>query len=157
MSIALQSLMRQPTTGPAPAPRSASLMSFLAIGAGGAIGFVIVSGLLVGLVPQEAAWIVSAACYCAFILPVYLLHRRFSFASEAEHARALPRYAGVQAMAMLLAAAFGYVFHGALTLPSLPAALLVVALTSGVNFVVLKSWAFAVARPDANAIVARAG
>lgn len=145
MSAALQSLMRQPA-----APRAAGggILSFLFIGGGAALGFVVVSSTSIGLLPMVEPWLVSAACYGAFILPVYLLHRRYSFRSEAAHRRALPRYLLVQAMALLLASLFGYVFHGMLALPSLPAALLVIALTSGVNYLVLRGWAFAFKRPQ---------
>lgn len=119
---------------------------FLAIGAGAALGFVVVSSILTALTDGPPDWVVSAMCYAGFILPVYLLHRRFTFASDVEHRLALPRYAAVQLIALLLATLFGYVFHGTMGLPSLPAAVLVIALTSGVNYLVLKGWAFAAAR-----------
>ncbi|SMQ72128.1 GtrA-like protein [Devosia lucknowensis] len=146
MSAALQSLMREPVQTFGDAPRAGGILSFLLIGGGAALGFVALSSVLVPLLPTVEEWLVSAACYAAFIVPVYLLHRRFTFASDANHWQALPRYVGVQMMALLLAAAFGLVFHGTLALPSLPAAVLVIVLTSGVNYVVLKGWAFAASR-----------
>ena len=84
----------------------------------------------------------SALCYGVFIVPVYLLHRRFSFGSDAPHRQALPRYAAVQGMAMLLATLFSVIAYGVLSMPTLLASILVVMMTSGVNFVVLRSWAF---------------
>lgn len=146
MSAALESLMREPVVALRVERRGGGIISFLLIGGGAALGFVILSSQLVGLWPARDAWIVSAFCYGAFILPVYLLHRRFTFASEAAHVQALPRYVVVQMMALLLAAVFGFVFHGTLALPSLPAAVLVTVLTSGVNYMVLKGWAFAFER-----------
>lgn len=146
MSVALESLMHELPIG-APAPRAGGgLLSFLLIGGGAAAGFVLASSALIVLLPKVEAWMVSAACYAAFIVPVYLLHRRFTFASEVAHVHALPRYMAVQGVALLLATMFGFVFHGTLGLPSLPAALLVISVTSGLNYLVLKGWAFAFAR-----------
>ena len=146
MSAALVSLMRDPPPLVPTERQGGGIVSFVLIGGGAALGFVLLSSLMVILLPATEAWVVSAACYAGFIVPVYLLHRRFTFASDASHWQALPRYFAVQLMALLLATLFGYVFHGTLALPSLPAAVLVTVLTSGVNFVVLKSWAFAFER-----------
>ena len=44
---------------------------------------------------------------------------------------------------LLLAALFSFVAYGLLALPTVVASLLVIGLTSGVNFVVLQTWAFA--------------
>jgi putative flippase GtrA len=146
MSVALESLMREPPAlQPSNQAGGGGVVSFLLIGGGAAASFVVLSSLLVALLPMVEAWIISAACYGTYIVPVYLLHRRFTFVSDVGHRQALPRYAAVQGMALLLATLFGYVFHRTMGLPSLPAAMLVVALTSGVNYLVLKGWAFAVA------------
>jgi len=143
MSVALESLMRH-ADGPAGgARRGGGLASFLAIGAGGALTFVGLSSLAVALAGPERGWLASALCYAALIGPVYLLHRRFSFRSEAAHRQALPRYLAVQAMALGLAALFGWLLHGRLALPGVPASILVIALTSGMNYLVLRGWAFA--------------
>jgi putative flippase GtrA len=143
MSAALHSLMRD-----APEPEEnrgslGALLRFITIGASGALSFVALSGLMISLHTGFEDWIVNTACYAALIIPVYLLHRRFSFQSEASHRQALPRYMAVQGMALVLAALFSFVVHGVLTLPTLAASLLVIALTSGINFLVLRSWAFA--------------
>lgn len=140
MNVALESLMSEPPPG---VRSGGGLLSFILIGGGAAASFVVLSSFLIMLLPMVEAWIVSAICYGAYIVPVYLLHRRFTFASDADHWRALPRYVAVQCMALLLATLFGYVFHGTMGLPSLPAAILVIALTSGMNYLVLKGWAFA--------------
>jgi putative flippase GtrA len=146
MNAALESLMREPPTRRTVERSGGGIVSFLLIGAGAAASFVVLSSLLIALLPTLEAWAVSTACYAAFIVPVYLLHRRFTFASAAAHRQALPRYVMVQAMALVLASLFGLVFHGTLHLPSLPAAILVIMLTSGVNYMVLKGWAFAFER-----------
>jgi putative flippase GtrA len=142
MSLALESLMRQSDVLPLVRKRDSDLLSFILIGGGAALAFVLVSSLAIALLPFVDAWIVSSWCYAGFIVPVYLLHRRFSFRSHVAHGEALPRYVAVQMLALLLASGFGHVFHGVLALPSLPAGMLVIGLTSGVNFAVLKLWAF---------------
>jgi putative flippase GtrA len=125
------------------------LLAFVGIGASGALAFVALSTAVIWLNPHAPAWVVSPFCYAATILPVYLLHRRFSFRSNASHRQALPRYVAVQAMALLLTALFSWLVHGQLQLPTLLSSMLVVGLTSGVNFVVLRSWAFATRRTHA--------
>jgi putative flippase GtrA len=138
----LQGLMREDA---APGQRStllAGLLSFLIIGGVAAVSFVGVSAAAVALLSNVPAWLVSALCYAAYVIPVYLLHRRFSFQSDAAHARALPRYLAVQLAGVALATAFSWVAYGVFGLPTIMAALLVIGLTSGVNFVVLRRWAF---------------
>jgi putative flippase GtrA len=140
MSAALVSLMPEMPARPA---KSASLVSFVLIGGFGAALFVALSSIAMALLPSGAEWQVNAFCYALTILPIYLLHRRFSFRSGAAHRKALPRYVAVQFMAMGLAALFSFVIYGSLRLPPVAAAVLVVGLTSGVNFLVLRGWAFA--------------
>ena len=141
MSASLESMMRDiPRSSP---PRWSGLVVFIAIGGAGAAAFVVLSTLIIWLDTGMADWVVNTACYAALIVPVYLLHRLYSFRSDASHWRALPRYLVVQGMALLLAALFSYVIHGVLALPTLVASMLVIALTSGVNFMVLRGWAFA--------------
>jgi putative flippase GtrA len=124
-------------------PLLAELVSFLFVGGAAALGYVAISTLAVGLSTGLPDWIVSAICYAAFIVPVYLAHRRLSFRSSVPHAVALPRYIAVQVSALMLATAFSYLCYNVLGMPTTLAAVLVIALTSGVNFVVLKAWAFA--------------
>ncbi len=127
-------------------PRTAvlgELFSFAAVGGTAALAFVGLSMLLTGLDTGAPDWIVSAACYALFIVPVYLAHRRLSFHSQMPHAVALPRYVAVQMSALVLASMFSFVCYGLLGMPSALAAAVVICLTSGVNFVVLKLWAFA--------------
>ena len=143
MSAALQSLMRDVPRARVSAPAFGGLLAFLVIGASGAMAFVVLSTAMIWLNTGFADWSVNTACYAALIVPVYLMHRRYSFQSDASHWQALPRYMAVQGMALALAAVFSYVIHGALALPTVFSSMLVIALTSGVNFVVLRSWAFA--------------
>lgn len=149
MSAALQSLMRDvPRVSPSRGPMG-GVFNFIGIGAGGACAFVLLSTVMMWLDPGAERWMINAACYAATILPVYLLHRRFSFDTDASHLQALPRYVAVQAMALVLAAVFSFVINGVFSLPSFFASMLVIGLTSGVNYVVLKSWAFARGRAGA--------
>jgi putative flippase GtrA len=142
MSASLESLMRDQLADERPSPQP-GLVTFIGIGGGAALAFILVSSVAVGLPTGLPKWLVSAICYAAFIVPVYLLHRRYSFQSRAPHGRALPRYVAVQASAVVLAALFSWVAYGVIGLPSLFAALLVSALTAGVNFIILRRWAFA--------------
>ena len=143
MSAALQSLMCDVPPSRARAPLFGGLIAFITIGAGGAAAFVMLSTVMIWFHTGLADWVVNTACYASLILPVYALHRRYSFDSDAPHSQALPRYMAVQGMALLLAALFSYVVHGLLAVPTVFASILVIALTSGVNFMVLRSWAFA--------------
>ena len=59
------------------------------------------------------------------------------------HSRALPRYVAVQLTSLALATLFSYVAYGVIGLPTLAAAVIVIVLTSGINFLVLRRWAFA--------------
>lgn len=143
MSTSLDSLMREPAVA-APAPHPATeLLSFLLVGGIAALCFVGLSMLMIGLQTGMPDWAVSALCYAALIPPAYLAHYRLSFRSQARHARALPRYVAVQFSALTLASVFSYVFYSVFGMPTALAALLVAGLTAGVNFFVLKLWAFA--------------
>jgi putative flippase GtrA len=149
MSAALQSLMRDiPRSAPRPSPLG-GVLNFIGIGAAGAAAFVLLSTLVMWIDPYAERWMINAACYAATILPVYLMHRRYSFDSDASHVQAFPRYLAVQAMALVLAAVFSFVINGVFSLPTFFASILVIGLTSGVNFLVLRSWAFARSRVGA--------
>ncbi len=142
MSNSLESLMRG---APIEAPRPTvvtELVSFGAVGGIAALGFIGLSMLMVGL-KIGPDWLVSAGCYALFIVPVYLAHRRVSFRSSAPHSVALPRYIAVQVSALVLASLFSYVCYSVLGLQTALAAFIVIVLTSGINFAVLKLWAFA--------------
>jgi putative flippase GtrA len=141
MSASLESLMRDiPRSS---APQWGGLVVFIAIGGAGAASFVVLSTLLIWLDTGIADWVINTACYAVLIVPVYLMHRMYSFQSDASHWQALPRYLMVQGMALLLAALFSYVIHGVSALPTVVVSMLVIALTSGVNYMVLRGWAFA--------------
>jgi putative flippase GtrA len=143
MSLSLESLMRDSAIE-SPRPKlAAEIFSFLFVGGMAALCFIGLCMLMIDLRTGLPDWIVSALCYAAFIVPVYLAHRAYSFRSKAPHAVALPRYIAVQLSALSLAALFSYVCYNVLGMQTAAAALLVIALTSGVNFVVLKVWAFA--------------
>ncbi|MGK2229384.1 MAG: putative flippase GtrA [Devosia sp.] len=143
MSAALESLMRD-------VPRPAQsrhdwlgVFSFVGVGAGGALAFVVLSSVAIWMQTGLADWLVNTLSYAVLILPVYLMHHRYSFGSDAAHRQALPRYLAVQAMALVLAAMFSYGALNIVGLPTVLASIVVVVLTAAVNYVVLRSWAFA--------------
>jgi putative flippase GtrA len=142
MNVALESLVPAHPRQGATRPIGSGILMFFVIGACAAGGFVVASTALIWLLPMFESWLVSTFCYAACIVPVYLLHRRFSFGSQAPHGHALPRYVAVQVMALALATMFSFLLHGTFALPSLMAAILVIALTSGLNYLVLRAWAF---------------
>jgi putative flippase GtrA len=119
------------------------LLAFLCIGGSGAVGFIALSSLAAALGTGLPGWLTNGLSYAVMILPVYLLHRRFSFGSKAPHVQALPRYVGVQLFSVLLVALFSFVVHGLFDMPAVGASTIVAGLTAAVNFVVLRGWAFA--------------
>jgi len=143
MSVSLQSLMPDVSPEPEGVPVGLQALGFLMVGGSGAVAFVILSTLILGLHTGLPNWVASTLCYAILIGPVYLAHRRFSFQSEAPHGQALPRYVGVQLCSLLLASLFSYVLYGAFSMPTVYTSILVTALTSGVSFFVLRLWAFA--------------
>jgi putative flippase GtrA len=146
LSISLESLMRDTIIG-TPRPSVATeLVSFLLVGGLAALSFAALSTVLIEQRTGLPDWVMSALCYAAFIVPVYFAHRRISFRSTTPHGVALPRYIAVQVSALTLASAFSYLCYSVLGLPSIAASVLVIGLTSGVNFLVLRLWAFAVGR-----------
>ena len=143
MSASLQSLMPEMPAAAARPSLARGLVSFLLVGGLAALAFIGLSMLMIGLGTGIPDWIVSAGCYAALIGPVYLAHRRFSFRSDTPHRVALPRYVAVQLCALVLASLFSFILYDLLRVEAMFAAPIVVGLTSGVNFVVLKLWAFA--------------
>ncbi len=145
MSLSLESLMRDQLVVRPRSVVSAQLFAFLLIGGAAALSFVGVSAAAIAAFRELPSWLVSALCYAAYIVPVYLLHRRFAFRSDADHGRALPRYIAVQLCGLGLATLFSWLAYGVIGMPTLLAAILVICLTSGVNFLVLRGWAFGTA------------
>ncbi len=149
MSDSLESLMQR-AEAQAPARLAVlQLASFVGVGGIAAGCFVALSSVAIGLHTGIPDWMVSALCYAVFIVPVYLSHRRFSFRSDAPHARALPRYVLVQLSGLMLAALFSFVAYHVFALPAVAAGVLVIGLTSGVNFIILRLWAFAESKQGA--------
>lgn len=142
MSHSLESLMRAQLAPAASDAALRQLASFLLVGAGAALSFVAISSGLISALPGVPAWLVSSLCYATYVVPVYLLHRRFSFRSEAAHRMALPRYVAVQVLGIGVATLFSFTVYGLSGTASLLGAMLIIGLTSGVNFVVLRLWVF---------------
>lgn len=143
MSLSLEHLLRDSDIAAPKASLAAQLMSFLFIGGLAAISYVGLAAVMIDLGTGLPDWLMSALCYAAFVGPVYLAHRHVSFRSNAPHAQALPRYIALQLCGIGLASAFSYLCYGVLGLPTMTAAILVIALTSGFNFVIVRAWAFA--------------
>lgn len=143
MSLSLETLMRSSLDATEQRSLSRELVSFLVIGTVAALAFIMVSSFAVGLGTRLPDWLVSALCYAAFVIPVYLAHRRFSFQSEARHAVAFPRYLMVQLSAICLVALFSHLCYTVLGIETGLASVVVLGLTAGVNFLVLRLWAFA--------------
>jgi putative flippase GtrA len=142
MSLSLESLMRSQLAGETRSDVPAQLFAFLLIGGAAALSFVGVSAAAIASFRAMPPWLISALCYAAYIVPVYLLHRRFAFRSDVNHGQALPRYVIVQLCGLMLATVFSWLAYGVIGMPTLVAAVLVIGLTSGVNFFVLRLWAF---------------
>jgi len=146
MSASLESLMRDPMSLPDDLDRRSpfvELLFFALVGGSGAVAFVLLSNIAIALGTGVPDWIVSTLTYAALILPVYAMHRKLSFQSDAPHRSALPKYIVVQVSGLCLASLFSYVFYAMFGLHSAFASVLVIGLTSGVNFFVLRLWAFA--------------
>jgi putative flippase GtrA len=143
MSAAFDTLDADVSGGTAQAAGLWALARFIAVGGGGTIAFIALSSFFVGLGTAVPAWMVNALCYAALIGPVYLLHRRFSFQSDAAHRQSLPRYVAVQACSVALVSVLSLVLQSTFALAPMIAATLVSVLTVGINFAVMRSWAFA--------------
>lgn len=143
MSMSLESLMRDSLEQTSQRPVTAELGWFLAVGGGAALALAAVTTVMVSLRTGVPDWAMAALCYAAFVAPVYLLHRRLSFRSDAAHGQAFPRYVAVQLSAIALVSLFSFVCFSVLGGATMIGSLLVLGLTAGVNFAVLKLWAFA--------------
>ena len=142
MSMSLESLVREEVFEPADKEAGTQLFSFLLIGTVAVFGFVLLSSIAMALPLTQPQWLVSAVCYLLIVVSAYLAHRRFSFGSSAPHGHALPVYLGVQLASIGLAALFSWVAYGVVGLPTIVASGAIIALTSGMNFLVLRIWAF---------------
>ena len=143
MSMSLQSLMRDSLEQTSTRPVAAELGWFLLVGGGAALALAAVTTAMIALRTGVPDWIVAALCYAAFIGPVYLLHRRLSFRSAAAHGQAFPRYVAVQVSAIVLVSLFSWLCYSVLGVQPTIGSVIVLGMTAGVNFAVLKLWAFA--------------
>ena len=141
MSVLLESLVRDKAND-GEISLWTMLASFLIVGIGAAVAFMAFSSLVIGLHTGLPNWVASAFAYTIFMSAAYLLHRRFSFRSQAPHAQAFPRYALTQASGLALASGFSFVAYSMLGMQTAFAAVVVFALTAVLNSVVLRLWAF---------------
>src|SRR6218665_3142762 len=143
MSMSLESLMRDSLEQTSERPVTSELGWFLAVGGGAALALAALTTAMISLRTGVPDWVMGALCYAAFIGPVYLLHRRLSFRSDAAHGQAFPRYVAVQVSAIVLVSLFSWLCYSVLGVETAIRSVLVLGLTAGVNFAVLKLWAFA--------------
>lgn len=89
---------------PTPATRNAMRAQFLRYAGAGAIGTLAQYAVLVLLVQWQGIGAVTASTVGAVLgaLINYALNHRFTFASERTHAQALPRFAAVAAMGVVV-------------------------------------------------------
>ena len=146
MSASLESLMQETLEQASERPITTELGWFVLVGGGAALALAAVTTAMISLRTGVPDWVTGALCYAAFIGPVYLLHRRLSFRSEAAHGQAFPRYVLVQLSAIALVSLFSWLCYTALGMQTAIGSIIVLGLTAGVNFFVLKLWAFATHR-----------
>jgi putative flippase GtrA len=121
------------------------LMAFGLIGGAAALGFVAGSTWLLSQPLPVPDWLASSLLYAAFIVPTYLAHRRFTFATGPDHGRALPRYVAGQVCALAVASLAGWLAYHWLMLAPLAGAMLVTAASTATSYLLSKFWAFAAA------------
>lgn len=118
------------------------LLLFVLIGAGAAVFYAFLAHVLVPAFPEIADWQMQLMLFASLLVPAYQVHRRFCFPSNALHRQAVPRYLVVQIGVLGLAVAFSHLAYGVVGLPHLTTLFLVFGLTAGVNFSILRVWAF---------------
>jgi putative flippase GtrA len=143
MSASLESLMQETLEQTSERPVLTELGWFVLVGGGAALALAAVTTATISLRTGVPDWVMGALCYAAFIGPVYLLHRRLSFRSDAAHGQAFPRYVAVQVSAIVLVSLFSFICYSVLGVQTAIGSVIVLGLTAGVNFAVLKLWAFA--------------
>ena len=124
-------------------PADRSVAEALPVGGTGAVAFIALSSTIIELHTGLPEWLISGLCWAALIGPVYLGHRILSFRSSVPHGQALPRYILVQLCGVTLAALFSFLCYRVLGFSSIVGAALVAVFTAGMNFFVLRLWAFA--------------
>jgi putative flippase GtrA len=119
---------------------------FFVVGAGSAMGYILLATLLVncGVTP----WLASGAAYFVFIPLAYILQRNFAFRSLAVHFHAFPRYLIIQAVGAWLSVALPYVLGSYEVFPSAVMFGIVAVSGAAVTFFLMKLWAFKASAPD---------
>jgi putative flippase GtrA len=143
MSMSLESLMRDSLEQTSERPVLAELGWFVLVGGGAMLALAGFTTAMISLRTGAPDWLVGALCYAAFVVPVYLLHRRLSFRSSVDHRQAFPRYLAVQVSAIVLVSLFSWLCYTVLGIDTAIGSVIVLGLTAALNFVVLKLWAFA--------------
>lgn len=119
-----------------------SILRFLIVGGSGAVAFVILTNIGLNLFPKLPKTLVSVCSYALLILPVYTLHRSFSFESNLPHKIALPKYVITQIISLCFNFSFSYLLFNVLHFPNFWGSVGITILTSVGSFIALKLWAF---------------
>ena len=118
------------------------LLAFIGIGAGLGLVYVLLEQGLVSAFPSVVPLQIQILLFASLLVPGYQLHRRVCFASEMPHLRAAMRYVTLQLGVLCLAGFFSQLAYGVVGMPQMTTVFLVFAVTAGVNFTVLRNWAF---------------
>lgn len=114
------------------------LLYYFGVGGVSAAVYIIAATLLTqaGMAP----WLAGCASYAVITPLAYLGQHRLTFASEAKHSTALPRYLVLQSIGFTLSWLLPLLFAGVVSAPIVfgSVALSVAAL----NFILMKVWAF---------------
>jgi len=117
-----------------------SLTSYVGIGAGGALSYVLLSSLLSYL--AVAPWLASFASYVMLIPVVYDVQRRVAFQSDAPHRSAFPKYLSTQLLGITLSAVLPPFLSDHGNLPPPVGFVGVAAVIAVTSFFLLQFWAF---------------
>ena len=115
-------------------------IKYVAVGAAGAIAYVILTLTIAGL--GIGATISSFASYAALIPVVYLAQHRAAFRSQNRHVSCFPKYLVTQFLGLTLSGLVPYLVVQKGGSPPILAYIIVVSVVTTVNFFILKFWVF---------------
>lgn len=142
MSSSLESLIREEMSAKSGSHVGTDFAAYVIVGLLAIAGYVGLSAALMLLAPAVPQWVVSAVAYAMFVFIAYVAHWQFAFRTKVEHKYALSIYLLIQACTLGLATVFSWLVYGVASMPTIPAAITVMVLTSGASFIALRIWAF---------------
>ena len=121
-------------------PRMRELVAFLLIGGTSALLY---TGLNVLFTKAGLRPSLSIVLTLAILMPpTYYAQHRLTFRSGRDHRSAFPRYVGAQLFGNVLALVAAEVFASPIRAHPLVSFLLIAAMVAGINYAILKFWAF---------------